>query len=284
MKTAIGYGADAVYLGATRFGMRASTLNFNRQQLIDAVSYAHEKGVRVYLTVNTLPRCYEIDELPDILTEASSAGVDAFVAADIGVIKLIKNLLPDAVIHASTQVGIVNHLTVQALYELGVSRVVLARELSLEEIRVIRAKSPPMMEMEAFVHGSMCMSVSGRCVISNYLTDRDANRGECSQPCRWKYHLVEEKRPGVYLPVLEDDGGSSLLSSKDLCMIEHLRKLFDAGITIFKIEGRAKSDFYVGVITNAYRAAIDAMASGLPCPQWALNERKVSTGILTGFI
>ena len=288
MKTAIGYGADAVYLGATRFGMRASPQNFTMEELQAAVSYAHERGVKLYLTVNSLPRSDEIEDLPSFIREAGACGVDAFIVADIGVVELIRDILPEAEIHASTQTGVVNHLTVKSLYKMGMKRMVLARELSLEEIKVIREKSPPEAELEAFVHGSMCMSVSGRCVISNYITDRDANRGACTQPCRWKYHLVEEKRPGMYIPLFEDESGSTILSAKDLCMIEHLKELSEAGIISFKIEGRAKSDYYVGVVTNAYRAAVDAMAAALPFPAWTLEElskvshREYSTGFFFG--
>ena len=204
LKTAIRYGADAVYLGADRFGMRSVSPNFSFDELARATEYAHARGVSVHLTVNTLPRGGEIDELPSFLQSAAHCGVDALIIADLGVLALAHRLLPRMELHASTQTGIVNHLTANALYEMGVRRVVLARELTMEEIRIIRQNTPSDLMLETFIHGAMCMSVSGRCVISDYLTGRDANRGECSQPCRWNYHLMEEKHPGIFLPVFED--------------------------------------------------------------------------------
>lgn len=288
LKTAIRYGADAVYIGATDFGMRTAPANFTLDELPQAAEYAHSHGVSLHLTVNTLPRCDETPRLPEFLKRAGESGVDALIIADIGVLQLARKLLPDIEIHASTQVGIVNELTARALYDMGVKRVVLAREMTLEEIKVMRSRLPDELEIEAFIHGAMCMSVSGRCVISNYLTGRDANRGECSQPCRWNYHLMEEKRPGIFLPVFEDERGTTILNAKDLCMIEHLRELSDAGIASFKIEGRAKSPYYVGVVTNAYRAALDAALEGKSAPEWALDElktvshREYSTGFYYG--
>lgn len=288
LKTAIRYGADAVYIGATDFGMRTAPANFTLDELPEAAEYAHSHGVSLHLTVNTLPRCDETPRLPEFLKRVGESGVDALIIADIGVLQLARKLLPDMEIHASTQVGIVNELTARALYDMGVKRVVLAREMTLEEIKVMRSRLPEELEIEAFIHGAMCMSVSGRCVISNYLTGRDANRGECSQPCRWNYHLMEEKRPGIFLPVFEDERGTTILNAKDLCMIEHLRELTDAGIASFKIEGRAKSPYYVGVVTNAYRAALDAALKGESAPEWALDElktvshREYSTGFYYG--
>ena len=275
LEAAVLYGADAVYLGGEQFGMRASCGNFDAETLPLAVTYAHARGVRVYLTCNTLPSCDEADQLPAFLRQAAQAGVDALIVADVGVLRLARELVPEIPVHVSTQAGIVNHLTAGALYELGASRVVLARELSLGEIRKIREKIPPQLELEAFVHGAMCMSFSGRCLLSQYLNGRDANRGDCSQPCRWRYRLVEEKRPGQYFPVGEETKGSYIINAKDLCMLEHLRELSEAGICSFKIEGRAKSAYYVAAVTNAYRAAMDA-EGGEP-PPWALEEvRKVS--------
>ena len=257
LEAAILYGADAVYLGGKSFGMRANPANFTADELAEAVKTAHAKGVKVYLTCNTLPTNEEIDNLPQFIDEAVSAGVDAMIVADIGVLMAIKRRAPQMDIHISTQTGIVNYLTANELYNLGAKRVVLARELSLETIKTIRDKTPKNLEIECFVHGAMCMSFSGRCLLSNYLTGRDANRGECAQPCRWGYHLVEEKRPGQYYPIFEDEKGSYILNAKDMCMIEHIDKLVDAGITSLKIEGRAKSAYYVGVVTNAYRHAVD---------------------------
>lgn len=288
LETAVRYGADAVYLGSTQFGMRAAPANFTLEQLAAAADYAHASGIKLHLTVNTLPRCDETAALPAFLAQVGQTGVDALIIADLGVLTLVRRLLPDMEIHASTQTGIVNDLTANALYEMGVRRVVLARELTLDEIKTIRARTPKDLELEVFIHGAMCMSVSGRCVISNYLTGRDANRGECSQPCRWNYHLMEEKRPGIFLPVFEDAHGSTILNAKDLCMIAHLQELAEAGITSFKIEGRAKSPYYVGVVANAYRAALDAAMKGEPAPDWTLRElqtvshREYSTGFFYG--
>lgn len=255
--TAIKYGADAVYLGGKQFGMRASPANFDTEELKRAVKFAHENGVRVYLTCNTLPRNNEIAELDEFLLYARDAGIDALIVADIGVLLAARRVVPEIDVHISTQTGVVNYVTANELYNLGAKRVVLARELSLEEITEIREKTPPELEIECFVHGAMCVSFSGRCLISNYMLGRDANRGECAQPCRWGYHLMEEKRPGVYYPVFEDEKGTYIMNAKDMCMIEHIDKLVKAGITSLKIEGRAKSAYYVAVITNAYRMAVD---------------------------
>lgn len=288
LQTAIRYGADAVYIGSTQYGMRAAPANFTLEQLAEAATYAHAHGATLHLTVNTLPRCDETPSLPEFLTQVGQTGIDALIIADLGVLTLARKLLPDIELHASTQTGIVNELTANALYNLGVKRVVLARELTLDEIKTIRERTPEALELEVFIHGAMCMSISGRCVISNYLTGRDANRGECSQPCRWSYHLMEEKRPGIFLPVFEDEHGSTILNAKDLCMLEHLKALADAGVASFKIEGRAKSPYYVGVVTNAYRAALDAAMRGAPAPEWTLRElqtvshREYSTGFFFG--
>ncbi|MBR6622411.1 MAG: U32 family peptidase [Ruminococcus sp.] len=254
---AVKYGADAVYLGRKQFGMRSSPLNFDFEQLCNAVKYAHERNVKVYLTCNTLPKNNEIPHFEQFVREAVEAGVDALIVADIGLLMLIKRYAPDMEIHISTQTGIVNYVTARELYNLGAKRIVLARELSLDEIAEIRAKTSPDLDIEAFVHGAMCVSFSGRCLLSQYLVNRDANRGECAQPCRWGYHLMEEKRPGEFFPVYEDEKGTYILNSKDMCMIEHLDKLADAGVTSLKIEGRAKSAYYAAVVTNAYRMAVD---------------------------
>ena len=254
---AVRYGADAVYLGRKQFGMRSSPLNFDFEQLCNAVRYAHERNVKVYLTCNTLPKNNEIPHFEQFVREAVEAGVDALIVADIGLLMLIKKYAPDMEIHISTQTGIVNYVTARELYNLGAKRIVLARELPLDEIAEIRAKTSPDLDIEAFVHGAMCVSFSGRCLLSQYLVNRDANRGECAQPCRWGYHLMEEKRPGEFFPVYEDEKGTYILNSKDMCMIEHLDKLADAGVTSLKIEGRAKSAYYAAVVTNAYRMAVD---------------------------
>ena len=257
LQAAVKYGADAVYLGATSFGMRANAGNFNEEELRAGVKFAHEHGVRVYLTCNILPTNEEADQLEEFLLRAADAGVDALIVADVGILMMARRLVPQIDIHISTQTGVVNYLTANELYKLGAKRVVLARELPLETIREIRRRTPADLEIECFVHGAMCMSFSGRCLLSNYLTGRDANRGECAQPCRWSYYLMEEKRPGQYFPIFEDEHGSYILNAKDMSMIDHIDDLVDAGITSLKIEGRAKSAYYVSVVTNAYRQAVD---------------------------
>lgn len=289
--SAIKYGADAVYLGRKTFGMRSSPLNFDYDQLVSAVNTAHAKGVKVYLTCNTLPRNNEIPQFQQFIDEAVSAGVDALIVADIGLMSLIKKFAPDMEIHMSTQTGIVNYVTATELYNMGAKRVVLARELSLDEIAEIRAKSPKDMEIEVFVHGAMCVSFSGRCLLSQYLVNRDANRGECAQPCRWGYHLMEEKRTDQFFPVFEDEKGTYILNSKDLCMIDHIDKLAKAGVSSLKIEGRAKSAYYVSVVTNAYRMAVDeynADPENFHLSDWIHDEvfkvshRKYCTGFFFG--
>lgn len=258
LKLAVQFGADAVYVGGSSFGMRSNPSNFNAEQLKEAVKYVHDNDKKLYLTCNTLPRNYEIPALPDFLRYAQEVGVDAFIIADMGVLQLAKKYAPEVEIHVSTQAGIVNYASALAYYEMGAKRIVTARELSLDEIREIRDKCPSELEIEAFVHGAMCMSFSGRCILSDYLTGRDANRGDCAQPCRWKYSLVEEKRPGEYFPVNQEKDGTYIFNSRDLCMIEHIPQLVSAGINSFKIEGRAKSEYYTAAVTHAYRAAIDA--------------------------
>ena len=284
---ALHYGADAVYLAGTEFGMRAAAGNFDNEGLHEAVRLCHEKGVSVHVTCNTLPREFELKRLPSYLEFLDDAGVDALIVADLGVIVLAKKHAPHTKLHISTQLGIVNSETCKAVFDLGASRAVLARELSLDEIREIRRNSPQELELEAFVHGAMCVSFSGRCLLSNYLTGRDANRGECAQPCRWKYHLVEEKRPGEYHEITED-GGTYIMNSNDMRMIEYLPELIDAGISSFKIEGRMKSAYYAAVVTNAYRHALDAALQNEPLAQaWIdetekLSHRKYCTGFYFG--
>ena len=280
LQAAVRFGADAVYLGGSRFGMRAASANFSEEGLQKGVALAHQNGVRVYLTCNTLPTNEEIEALPEFLKSVERADVDAVIVTDIGVLSLVKRIIPEMEVHISTQTGVVNYLTAAELYRMGARRVVLARELSLDDIARIRDKTPSELEIETFVHGAMCVSFSGRCLLSQYLTGRDANRGECAQPCRWGYHLVEEKRPGLYFPIEEDERGSYILNAKDLCMIEHVDKLAAAGISSFKIEGRAKSSYYVSVVTNAYRNAVDLYRTDpahYQCPEWLYEEvRKVS--------
>lgn len=289
--SALLFGADAIYLGGKGFGMRSSPANFTFEQLKLACDKAHKLSKKVYLTCNTLPRNEEISHFEGFIKAASDAGVDAVIANDIGVFSLIKKYTPDMEIHISTQAGIVNYVTANEFYNMGAKRVVLAREMSLEEIAEIRAKTPKDLDIECFVHGAMCVSFSGRCLLSQYLIDRDANRGECAQPCRWNYYLMEEKRPNEFYPIGEDENGSYILNAKDLCMIDHLDKLAEAGVTSFKIEGRAKSAYYVSVVTNAYRAAVDVLKSNpdnYQLPQWIKDEvfkvshRKYCTGFYFG--
>ncbi|MBE6837283.1 MAG: U32 family peptidase [Ruminococcus sp.] len=275
LHAALDYGADAVYLGGQMFGMRAAPKNFTAETLKIAVDEAHKRGVKVYLTCNTLPRNNEIIHFDEFIENAVNANVDALIANDIGVFSLIRKKAPDMEIHVSTQAGIVNFVTAQEFYNMGAKRVVLARELSLNEIAEIRAKVSPELEIECFVHGAMCVSFSGRCLLSNYLVNRDANRGECAQPCRWGYHLMEEKRTDEFYPVFEDESGTFILNAKDMCMIDHIDKLAKAGVNSFKIEGRAKSDYYVSVVTNAYRKAVDifkADPDNYKLPDWVRNE------------
>ena len=275
LKAALDFGADAVYLGGTMFGMRAGAPNFDAETLCQAVKLAHEKNKKVYLTVNTLPRNPELALLPQFISEAVNAGTDALIIADLGVLQTVRKLAPDMPVHMSTQTGIVNYATANALYQMGAKRVVLARELSLDEIAEIRRKIPDDLEIEVFVHGAMCVSFSGRCLLSAYFTDRDANRGACAQPCRWKYYLTEEKRPHLPMEIQEQPEGTYILNARDMCMIDHLDKLAEAGVTSFKIEGRAKSAYYVSVVTNAYRMAMDYYLQNpgdYQLPEWIHDE------------
>ena len=290
LNAAVQFGADAVYLAGKEFGMRTAPSNFTEEELRRAVSFAHGNGVRVYLTCNTVPHNDELSRLPTFLEMAQDAGVDAFIMTDFGAMALAKRYAPNVELHISTQAGIANYAAANAFYELGAKRVVLARELSLEEIAEIRRKTPSDLELEVFVHGAMCVSFSGRCLLSSYLTHRDANRGDCAQPCRWQYALMESTRPGQYLPIEEDQNGSYILNSRDLCMIEHIPELLEAGVTSLKIEGRAKSAYYVAVTANAYRHAIDeywANPQGKVSP-WIVEEldkishREYSTGFFLG--
>ena len=273
---AVRYGADAVYLSGKEFGMRAAAASFDDEQLLKGIRFAHDRAVKVYITCNTLPREKEIERLPDFLSFLQNAGADALIIADLGILALAKKYAPSVQCHVSTQFGVVNSAAANYLFNLGADTVVLARELPLEEIRSIREHTAEKLRLEAFVHGAMCVSFSGRCLLSNYLTERDANRGQCAQPCRWKYHLMEETRPGELFEITED-GGTFILNSNDLRMIEHLRDLYDAGIDSFKIEGRMKSAYYTAVVTNAYRHAIDALEAGIPLDNvWIEETEKVS--------
>lgn len=283
---AVKFGADAVYVGGTQFGMRSNPSNFDPAQLQAACELVHAAGKKLYLTCNTLPRSYELDALPDFLRSARAAGVDAFIIADMGVLAIAKQAAPEVEVHISTQAGIVNYAAANAFYQMGAKRIVTARELSLDEIKMIRDHTPPELEIEAFVHGAMCMSFSGRCILSDYMVGRDANRGDCAQPCRWKYHLMEETRPGQYFPINQEENGTYIFNSKDLCMIEHIPELVAAGVDSFKIEGRAKSAYYTAVVTHAYRQALDAYfahpSPDFRVPDWVLAEmEKMSHRVYT---
>ena len=288
LRMAVLYGADAVYLAGTSFGMRSFAGNFSDEELPQAVRFAHEHGVKVHATVNTMPRWDEAEQLPAHLEKLDAAGVDALILADLGAFTLAGKYAPRCQRHISTQQSVANHVCAQAWYDLGASRVVLAREVSLAEIAAIRQRVSPQLELEAFCHGAMCVSYSGRCLLSNYMTGRDSNRGECAQPCRYQYALMEEKRPGEYFPVFEDEKGTYIMNSRDMCMIDHLEDLMAAGVDCLKIEGRAKSAYYAAIVTGAYRHCLDAAAAGEPLdPVWRdevehISHRHYSTGFFYG--
>jgi len=258
LKMAIDYGADAVYLGGESFGLRKASKNFSLDAIQEGVNYDHERGKRVYVTLNIIPHNKDMEGLEEYVSDLYRIGVDAVIVSDPGMFSIIKKTVPDMEIHISTQASITNDATINFWHGLGAYRVILARELSLEEISEIRKKIPADMEIETFVHGAMCISYSGRCLLSNYMTGRDANMGDCAHPCRYKYNLVEEKRPGEYFPVFEDEEGTFIFNSKDLCMLPHIPDLVEAGINSFKIEGRVKSSYYVATVIRSYRMALDA--------------------------
>lgn len=257
LMTAIDFGADAVYLGGSKLNLRAFANNFNLDQLKEGIEYAHTRGKRVYVTLNVFPHNEDLNGLEEYLTELYNLGVDAIIVSDPGIIMTAREVVPNLELHLSTQANNVNWKAAQFWYKQGVKRIVLARELSIEEVSETKRRISEDMEIEAFVHGAMCMSYSGRCLLSNYIVGRDSNRGQCAQPCRYKYYLMEEKRPGEFYPIIEDDRGTYIMNSKDLCMIQHIPELVQAGVDSFKIEGRMKSVFYVASVTKAYREAID---------------------------
>lgn len=278
LKMALIYGADAVYMGGKAFSLRAFGDNFDDTELEQGIDFAHSLGKKAYITINIFPHNNDLLGLPEYLTRLATIGADAILVSDLGVFRIARQVAPSLPIHISTQANSTNWSAVQFWQELGATRVVLARELSLTDIKLIRQKVA--IELEAFVHGAMCVSYSGRCLISNYLTGRDANRGECAQPCRWKYHLMEESRPGVYLPVAEDERGTYIFNSKDLCLISHIPELMDSGLHSFKVEGRMKSVHYVATVIKVYREAIDSYA-GSSAPftvkqEWLDELQKVS--------
>ena len=288
LQMAVLYGADAVYLAGTSFGMRSFAGNFSDEELPRAVEFAHRRGVKVHATVNTMPRSGEVDRLPEHLEKLNDAGVDALILADLGAFTLAGRYAPRCQRHISTQQSIANYACAQAWFDLGAQRVVLARELGMDEIREIRRRVDPALEIETFCHGAMCVSYSGRGLLSNYMTGRDSNRGACAQPCRYQYALMEEKRPGEYFPVFEDEKGTYIMNSRDMCMIDHLDDLMDAGVDCLKIEGRAKSAYYAAIVTGAYRHVLDDAAAGRPIdPVWRdevehVSHRHYSTGFFYG--
>lgn len=285
--SAIDYGADAVYCAHTSFGMRSGAKNFTYEELARAVSYAHERDVKLYVTCNITPSNEEIAAFNDHIARLAELKVDAVIVSDMGMLMQARKLAPEVEIHMSTQTGITNYQAANALYELGARRVVLARELDLNAIRTIRANTPDDLDIECFVHGSMCMAFSGRCMLSKYMTGRDANHGDCSQSCRWSYHLVEEKRPGEYFPIEQTDQGTYIFNSQDLNMLEHINEVIEAGVHSLKIEGRAKGAFYVATLTNAYKMALNCYLQDpqhFQLPEWVREEpykvshRAYSTG------
>lgn len=290
LKAAVDFGADAVYLAGEEFGMRTAATNFGEADLRTGTAYAHERGVKIFVTCNTLPHNDEIPRLPAFLELLSDIGVDGIIASDIGTMGLVKRYAPKQELHVSVQSGIVNYETANAFYNMGAKRVVVARELSLPEIAEIRAKTPKELDIEAFCHGAMCVSFSARCLLSSYMTGRDANRGDCAQSCRWSYSLMEKTRPGQYFDITETDKGTYILNANDMCMAPHIGKMVEAGVHSFKIEGRAKSHYYTAVTANAYRGAMDAYLENpsASVPQWVMDElekishRPYSTGFYFG--
>lgn len=257
LKMAITYGADAVYLGGESFGLRKASKNFSLEEIEEGIKFAHDRGKKVYVTLNIVPHDDDMEGLEEYVSKLYEIKADAVIVSDLGMLSVIKRTVPDLPIHISTQASVTNYETIMFYYNLGIRRIVLARELSFKEIENITRKIPKDMEIEAFVHGAMCISYSGRCLLSNYMTGRDANRGDCAHPCRYKYALVEEKRPGQYFPVFEDEQGTFIMNSKDLCMIEHIPELIKSGIKSLKIEGRVKSSYYVATVVRSYRMALD---------------------------
>ena len=260
LKTAVIYGADAVYIGGEAFSLRAKADNFDRAAMEEGIAFAHARGARVYVTVNIFAHNADIRAAKAYLRELGEIGPDALIVSDPGIFTLCRRLLPEMELHISTQMNNTNYETFRFWHGLGAKRVVTARELSLSEIREIREKTPEDLEIESFVHGAMCISYSGRCLLSSFMAGRDANRGACTHPCRWKYALVEEKRPGSYFPIEEDERGSYILNSKDLCMVSHLPELIDAGVSSLKVEGRMKTQLYVATVARTYRRALDELA------------------------
>lgn len=257
LKTAIIYGADAVYIGGEKFGLRTASKNFSEDEMKEGIQFAHDRGKKVYVTCNIIPHNEDLDGVSEYFKYLSDVGIDAIIVSDPAFIQIAKQVAPDMELHLSTQANTTNYMTAKFWQQHGISRIVSARELSLDELKTIKEKCPDL-EVEMFVHGAMCMSYSGRCLISNFMTGRDANKGECAQPCRWNYSLVEEKRPGEYFPVEEDEHGTYFFNSKDLCLIQNIKEIIESGIDSIKIEGRVKTAYYVATVVRAYKMAIDA--------------------------
>lgn len=288
LKYAFTYGADAVYVGGESFSLREAAENFSMEELKEGIEYAHARGKKVYITANIIPHNKDIDDFKVYIKEVAEMGADAVIISDLGLFDIAREIAPQLDIHISTQANNVNYASANAWYKMGAKRIIVARELSIEEIKEIKKNIPDDLEIECFVHGAMCISYSGRCLLSNYMTGRDSNLGACAHPCRWKYHLVEEKRPGEYMPVFENDRGTFIYNSKDLCMIRHLKELVDAGVSSFKIEGRVKTEYYVATITKAYCDALENVMDGKPFDEKHFNEllkvshREYTTGFFFG--
>lgn len=286
LKMAIDYGADAVYFAGKHFGLRTASDNFTFEEMREGVAYAHERGKKAYITMNIIAHNDSINEAAPFIEQAADTGIDAVIVSDPGIFQIIRETRPDLPIHISTQTSTANYRTVEFWHRLGAKRIVLARELSIGEIREIRQKVPDA-ELEVFVHGAMCISYSGRCLLSNYMAGRDANQGDCAHPCRWRYYLMEEKRPGQYFPIEEDEKGTFIFNSRDLCLLPYLPELIECGVSSLKIEGRVKSSFYVATVVKAYREAIDAYYEGRfnNVETWMEEVGKVSNrDFTTGFL
>ena len=283
LESALRFGADAVYMGGPLLQMRAASAGFSLEALQSAVHYAHDRGKKVYVTVNTLLKNGETEALSDYGQALAAMGADGAIVSDIGAIRILRRVVPELPLHLSTQCSVMNYEAAMAYFDMGIRRLVLAREMTLEDIAALHARIPRKLELEAFVHGAMCMAYSGRCLLSSFILGRSGNRGECAQPCRWEYALMEKKRPSQYFPIEQEENWSMLLSSRDLCMVEHLSALREAGVVSFKIEGRMKSDYYAAVVTNAYRMAMDGKDLSL-CRQEldTVSHRPYTTGFYFG--
>lgn len=288
LKYAISYGADAVYVGGEAFSLREAAENFSMDELKEGIEYAHARGKKVYITANIIPHNSDIEDFKVYIKEVADMGADAAIISDLGLFDIARTVAPDLDIHISTQANNVNYASANAWYKMGAKRIIVARELSIDEIKEIRRNIPQDLELECFVHGAMCISYSGRCLLSNYMTGRDSNLGACAHPCRWKYHLVEEKRPGEYMPVFENERGTFIYNSKDLCMIKHLKELVEAGVSSLKIEGRVKTEYYVATVTKAYSDALNDVMHGKPFNERNYEElkkvshREYTTGFFFG--